>query len=165
VSDDFVLAARMCYPDPTNPDPTTQTLAHDIREGTAEDLMHEFMRVNCLEGVAATGRGIAHLTEGSNLSRGPLLKKSARFDEVGVLPGELGSLADLGFEVVQEGNGIVFRTVQIADRSDEIRLDVENVTLTSDQVDFTTPSVTRVLVAGQGDLVDRQFVECRSEES
>src|SRR5690606_3862901 len=85
--------------------------------------------------------------------------------DLGVLLGELGILADLGFEVVQEGNGIVFRTFQIADRTDEIRLDVENGTLILDQVDFTTPSVTRVLVAGQGDLVDRQFVECTSPAS
>lgn len=157
VSDSVVLADMLAFPEPGNPDPTTQTLAHDERTGPVETLMHEYVAAN-IGPTAPVSRRKAYLTMGFNAGRGEVTKKTARFPVLGNLLTDLALSANLGFRVIQRGSALVFETWQVADRSAEVRLSVLNGNLTSQKVAVTAPGCTQVIVAGQGELVDRTFL-------
>lgn len=164
VGDSVVLADMLAFPQPSNPDPTTQTLSHDVRNGVVETIMHGYVNANVGPG-APLARRKANLAMGTDGLRGPTIKKSARFPVLGNLLNELAVLADLGFRVVQRGTGLKFETYAITDRSKSVRLDVRNNTLAGQRVTFAPPGVTRTIVAGQGDLTERQFVYRDTPES
>jgi hypothetical protein len=164
VTDTVALADALAWPQPGNPDPTTQTTSHDVRTGVAETLMHAYVNANIGPG-APLARQKAKLTLGTDGLRGPSLTKRARFPVLGNLLHELAVVSDLGFRVVQHGSGLVFETYAVADRTKLIRLDVLNGTLASQAVAVSAPGATRVIVAGQGELVDRQFVARDNTES
>ena len=156
VTDSIVLADMLALPDPTNVNPATQTLSHDTRTGPAESLLHAFVNAN-IGGLAPSPRRKANLTTGTDLARGPVVTKSARFPQLGDLLSEIALLGELGFRVVQRGAFLMFETRLIQDLSLDIRLDVYNNTLATQQVAVGAPTATIVIVAGQGDLTARQF--------
>ena len=164
VTDSVVLADMLALPDPTNFNPATQTLSHDTRTGPAETLLHAYVNAN-IGPLAPSPRRKANLVMGANLARGPLVTKSARFPQIGDLLSEIAVLGQLGFRVVQRGPNLVFETRLIQDRSLDIRLDVYNNTLASQQVKVGAPTATVVIVAGQGDLTARQFYAGTTPES
>lgn len=164
VSDTVILADALALPDPTNPDGASQTLAHDVRQGKAEDVMHSFVMAN-IGPTAPTERRKKYLVGGPSGGRGPAVIKSARFPVLGNLLSELALLGNLGFRVMQRGTSLVFETFQITDRTDFIRLDVANGSLAGQRVAISPPGVTRAIVAGQGDLVKRQFLQIQTPES
>lgn len=164
VSDTIILADTLAFPDPTNPNGASQTLAHDVRQGSAEDVMHSFVMAN-IGPTAPAERRKAHLIDGASGGRGPTVIKSARFPVLGNLLTELALLGSLGFRVVQRGTNLVFETYVITDRTDFIRLDVDNGSLSGQRVAITPPGVTRAIVAGQGELTKRQFLQVDTAES
>ncbi|WP_327292438.1 siphovirus ReqiPepy6 Gp37-like family protein [Streptomyces sp. NBC_01198] len=164
VSDDVVLADMLAYPDPTNPDGAHQTLAHDVRSGPAETVIHAYVNAN-VGPSAPVQRRKAKLTMGANLGRGPTVSKSARFPVLGNLLAEIAVVADLGFRVIQRDDVLVFETYLVSDKSREIRLDTRTGTLSGQKVAISPPGVTRAIVAGQGDLTERQFLEVDTAES
>jgi hypothetical protein len=164
VTDTVALSDALSWPEPTNPNPETQTASHDVRTGAAETLMYAYVNANIGPG-APLARQKAKLTLGTDGLRGPSLTKRARFPVLGNLLHELAVVSDLGFRVVQRGNSLVFETYAVADRTKTIRLDVLNGTLASQSVAVSAPGATRVIVAGQGELVERQFVARDNAES
>jgi hypothetical protein len=164
VSDTVILADALAFPDPKNPNGASQTLAHDVRQGHAEDVMHSFAMAN-IGPTAPVERRKAYLIDGESGGRGPAVIKSARFPVLGNLLTELALLGSLGFRVVQRGTSLVFETYQIGDRTDLIRLDVANGSLAGQRVAISPPGVTRAIVAGQGELVKRQFLQVQTPES
>ncbi|QAY15679.1 minor tail protein [Streptomyces phage TinaBelcher] len=164
VSDTVILADTLAFPDPTNPNGASQTLAHDVRQGSAEDVMHSFVMAN-IGPAAPVERRKTHLVDGVSQGRGPTVIKSARFPVLGNLLTELALLGSLGFRVVQRGSSLVFETFQITDRTALIRLDVANGSLAGQRVAISPPGVTRAIVAGQGELVKRQFLQVQTPES
>ncbi|QAX95472.1 minor tail protein [Streptomyces phage BartholomewSD] len=164
VSDTVILADTLAFPDPTNPNGASQTLAHDVRQGSAEDVMHSFVMAN-IGPTAPVERRKTALIDGASQGRGPTVIKSARFPVLGNLLTELALLGSLGFRVVQRGMNLVFETFQITDRTKLIRLDVANGSLAGQRVALSPPGVTRAIVAGQGELVKRQFLQVQTPES
>ncbi|MFE9254031.1 siphovirus ReqiPepy6 Gp37-like family protein [Streptomyces sp. NPDC006879] len=164
VSDDIVLRDMLAFPDPTNPDGATQSLAHDVRQGPAESVMHSFVRANVGTG-APTPRRKTGLTMGADYGRGPQVVKSARFPVLGNLLTEIALLANLGFRVIQRGDRLVFETYEVLDRTDFIRLDVLNGTLSGQRATISAPGITRAIVAGQGELTKRQLLQIDSPTS
>lgn len=164
VSDTVILADTIAYPDPTNPNGASQTLAHDVRQGVAEDVMHSFVMAN-IGPTAPIERRKTALIDGPSQGRGPAVIKSARFPVLGNLLAELALLGSLGFRVVQRGANLVFETYQITDRTKLIRLDVANGSLAGQRVAVSPPGLTRAIVAGQGELVKRQFLQVQTAES
>ncbi|QFG12432.1 minor tail protein [Streptomyces phage Alvy] len=164
VSDTVILADTLAFPDPTNPNGASQTLAHDVRQGSAEDVMHSFVMAN-IGPTAPVERRKTALVDGASQGRGPTVIKSARFPVLGNLLTELALLGSLGFRVVQRGMNLVFETFQITDRTKLIRLDVANGSLAGQRVALSPPGVTRAIVAGQGELVKRQFLQVQTPES
>ena len=164
VGDSIVLADMLSFPDPTNVNPTTQTLSHDVRTGTVESIMHGFVNANCGPAAPAARRK-ANLIMGTNGNRGPVTTKSARFPVLGNLLSDLAASAGLGFRVVQRDDKLVFETYAVTDRSAYIRLDVWNGTLSNQKLAITPPGATQVIVAGQGEMVDRQFYAATSADA
>jgi len=158
VSDSVVLSDMLAIPQPSNPDLATQTAAHDSRTGPAETVMHAYVNAN-IGPTAPAARRRGGLIMGSNLGRGPTVSKNARFPVLGDLLSEIALVAGLGFRIVQRGDQLVFETYQVTDRTKTIRLDARNRTLSGQRVAISPPGVTRVLVAGQGDLTNRQFLQ------
>jgi hypothetical protein len=164
VSDSVLLSDALAFPEPANPDPTTQTLAHDERVGPPETLMHQYVNAN-IGPSAPLNRRAAHLTMGFDGGRGEVTKKAARFPVLGNLLADLALSASLGFRVIQRGSVLVFETWEIADRTNEVRLSVLNGNLSSQKVAISAPGCTQVILAGQGEQVDRTFMIGNNSQS
>ncbi|MGW3323877.1 siphovirus ReqiPepy6 Gp37-like family protein [Streptomyces virginiae] len=164
ISDTSILLDFLAFPQPSNVDPTSQTESHDVRTGKAETVMHAYVKANA-GADAPVSRRKPRLTMGVDLSRGPTVTKSARFPVLGTLISELAVLADLGFRIVQRDDVLVFETYAVTDRSAYIRLDVQNNSLSGSRVSIGAPGATRVIVAGQGEMVKRNFREVTTVES
>jgi hypothetical protein len=164
LSDSVALADVLALPEPSNPDLARQSAAHDTRTGPAEALLHAFVNAN-IGPAAPVVRRKAGLIMGTDEGRGAVVTKSARFPQLGELLAEIAVVAGLGFRIVQRGHQLVFETYAVADRFREIRLDVRNGTLAGHRVAVTPPGVTRVLVAGQGELTARRFLQVTTTES
>ncbi|MFF4054608.1 siphovirus ReqiPepy6 Gp37-like family protein [Streptomyces sp. NPDC001708] len=164
VSDTVCLADALAFPQPSNPNGATQTAAHDVRTGRAETVMHAYVNAN-IGPSAPAARRKAGLIMGTDGARGPIINQSARFPVLGNLLTEIALLGQLGFRVVQRGANLVFETYQITDRTAFVRLDVRNGTLSGQKVAISPPGVTRAIVAGQGELTERQFLQIDSPES
>jgi hypothetical protein len=164
VSDTVCLADALAFPQPSNADGASQTEAHDVRSGRVETVMHAYVNAN-IGPLAPAVRRKAGLVMGSDLARGPIITQSARFPVLGNLLTEIALLGSLGFRVVQRGSNLVFETYAITDRTAFVRLDVRNGTLSGQKVGISPPGVTRAIVAGQGDLTERQFLQVDNAES
>ncbi|MEU5427611.1 siphovirus ReqiPepy6 Gp37-like family protein [Streptomyces olivoreticuli] len=164
VTDSVILADMLAWPQPANPNVTTQTTGHDERTGPAESLMHAYVAANCGPAAPASRRR-AGLVMGADLGRGPVLSKAARFPALGELLTEIATVAGLRFRVIQRGKQLVFETYAVADRTRQIRLDVLAGTLAGQRVAVSAPAATRVLVAGQGEMEDRTFVPVENADS
>lgn len=157
VTDNVILADMLAFPQPENLDPMTQNRAHDTRTGAIETIMHGFVAAN-VGPLAPAPRRRPKLIMGPDLGRGGTTTKSARFPVLGTLLSELAVVGGLGFRIVQRGSNLVFETYAITDRTRLIRLDVRNNTLSAQRVAVTAPGVTQAIVAGQGELTERQFL-------
>jgi hypothetical protein len=150
VTDNILLADMLAWPDPSNPDVTTQAFQYDQRSGAAETVMHAYVNVNIGPGAPVPRRNPL-IVMGNDMGRGNIVVKSARFPMLGELVGEVAVVADLGFHLIQRGSNLVFETYEIVDRVREIRLDVQNNTLSAQKLVVAAPEVTRVIVVGKGD--------------
>jgi hypothetical protein len=164
VSDTVCLADALAFPQPSNADGASQTEAHDVRTGRVETVMHAYVNAN-IGPTAPAARRKTGLIMGTDLARGPIISQSARFPVLGNLLTEIALLGSLGFRVVQRGSNLVFETYAITDRTAFVRLDVRNGTLSGQKVGISPPGVTRAIVAGQGDLTERQFLQVDNAES
>lgn len=164
VDDSVILSDMLAFPQPTNANPTTQTAAHDIRTGPAETVMRAYVDANCGPSAPAP-RKRANLTLATDRSRGVTVNKSARFDNLGELLASIALVGNLGFRVVQRGNYLVFEVNDRTDRSAYVRFDILNGNVTSQEVSVAPPGATQAIVAGQGDLVNRQFVAVSTPQS
>lgn len=166
VTDSVILADRLAFPDPSDPNPVTSNhnSAHDVRTGNPEALMHQYVSWN-IGPNAPSARRDTRLQMGTNGNRGSTLTKRARFPVLGNLLAELALPAHLGFRVIQVGNHLEFQTYAVVNRSADVRFDVRNNMLSGHTISIAPPTVTRAVVAGQGDLTHRRFVEVTSSQS
>jgi hypothetical protein len=164
VTDEVVLADRLAFPEPSNPDVTTQTVASDQRSGDAETVIKGYVDAN-IGPDAPVERVAPGLSVAPSLERGITVLGSARFKQLLETITPLADLAGLGFNITQQGTGLVFDVYEPTDRSAFIRLDLENGRLTRSEFALAQPLATRVIVAGQGEGVDRVFVERTSTDA
>jgi len=157
VDDQAVLWASLAFPDPAHA-VGAQGYAYDFRVGDAESVIKAFVDAN-IGGSATLARGYSWLSTGPDLGRGATVSGSARFDVLGELCASLATLGGVGFRSVQVGAGVVVECYEPADKRKMIRLSVENDTLTSTEWGHEAPTVTRAVIAGQGEGVDRTFIE------
>lgn len=167
VTDDVVLADALAWPQPSNPNVSTQSVAHDDRWGAAEGVMRAYVNANIGPGAPAARRGhlASFLTLAPNQGRGRIVEAQPRFQNLAELLGQIGTLAGLGFRVVQRGSVLVFEIVEPTDRTRLVRLDVRNGGLSSQNVATAPPTVTRVIVAGQGQGEERTLLSRTSADA
>ena len=162
--DTLVLTERLAYPDPATGDVGAQTESHDRRTGNAETVIKGYVDANAGPG-AVVSRRVPGLTVATNQNRGLTVTNAARFTELQTLLFGIAESAGLGYDVKQVDDDLVFDVFEPVDRSAFIRLDVENDLLRSAEYGYVAPEVTRVIVAGQGEAIDRLFIERSSTDS
>lgn len=164
VDDSVVLGERLAYPSPDVLDVTQQTVAYDSRPGLASTAMYGYVEAN-IGSLAPTGRRIDNLALESDTGLGSFVYPAARFDVLGELLAGIASVDGLGFDIRQNDGTLVFRVFEPIDRSGEIRMDVANNTLSKTEYAYGSHSLSRAIVAGQGEGLNRQFLEITSTDS
>lgn len=164
VDDSVVLGERLAYPSPNVLDVTQQTVAYDSRPGLASTAMYGYVEAN-IGSLAPTGRRIDNLALESDTGLGSFVYPAARFDVLGELLAGIASVDGLGFDIRQNDGTLVFRVFEPIDRSGEIRMDVANNTLSKTEYAYGSHSLSRAIVAGQGEGLNRQFLEITSTDS
>ena len=166
VDDSVILGERLAYPTPSSADVTAQTSAYDtVSSEIASTAMYGYIERNLVAGVAPSARAVPSLVLAADTAIGTNVTKSARFDILGELLTELAVVDGLGFDIKQNDLELEFSVYEPVNRSGEIRMDVQNNTLSSTSYGYGVMGLSRAIVAGQGEGADRQFVEVDTAES
>jgi hypothetical protein len=169
VTDTEILLGARAFPSPGIADAqaSSQDRSHDIRTGNAETLMRSYVGYNITRQWAPIERtrGFREYLslEASNGNRGPTMRKAPRFQILLELLQEIAVAANLNFDVVQIGVGLVFRVISPRNVYTDVVLSMDEGTIVSESVSMTRVSVTRAIVAGQGEGKARRIVT-RSNE-
>jgi len=163
-SDDIILSERLAYPTPSTADVTAQTSGYDIRTGPAETVIKEYIDVN-MGPSAPAERTISYLNIEADAARGTTLAATARFNQIQDLIYDLAQVGELGYKVTQQNDTLVFSMYQPVDRSELVRMDIQNRKLSSSTYSYGTAKVTRAIVAGRGEAENRIFIERSNTDS
>ena len=163
-SDDIILSERLAYPTPATADVSAQTSGYDIRTGPAETVIKEYIDVN-IGPSAPAERKIAYLAIEADAARGQTVAATARFTPIQELAYDLAQVGELGYYITQQNGTLEFSMYEPTDRSDIIRMDVQNRKLSSSTYSYGTAKVTRAIVAGRGEAENRIFIERTSSDS
>lgn len=163
VTDEIHLADALAYPEPGNANVATQAVSNDVRTGNAETLLREFVGYNISGALAAAERKLGMRQfirlESVNKGLGGTLTKSPRFQNLLELCNEIATLGGVNFRMVQRGDFINFEVMARRNVSDSVRFDIANGTLASENIQKSPPTVTRAIVAGQGEGTARQLLQ------
>lgn len=163
-SDDIYLAERLAYPTPTTADVTAQTSGYDIRTGAAETVIKAYVNAN-MGSAAPVERLIPYLEIETDQARGATVYASARFDNIQEFIYDLAQVGGIGYQLRQTNGTLEFSVFVPQDRSDLIRMDIQNRKLSSSTYSYGTAKVTRAIVAGRGEAENRIFVERSNSDS
>ena len=164
VSDDVFLAERLAYPRPTTADVTAQTSGSDLRTGVAESVIKAYIDAN-IGPSAPAERTISALTIETDAGRGEVVTANARFDTLQDLIYDLAQVGGLGYLISQNDSSFEFSIYEPTDRSDLVRMDVQNRKLSSSVYRYGTARVTRAIVGGRGEAEDRVYIERSNGDS
>lgn len=162
-TDSVVLADLLAYPLPSTADVTAQTVSHDIRTGPAETVIKQYVDANLVSGPVV--RQVAGLTVETDAGRGSVVTGSARFEKLQDLLYPLAQTGGIGYTVDQVGTGLVFKVYEPVDRTSTIRMDLQNGKLSSAEYAYARPKMTRAIVGGAGEAVERLFYEGTNADS
>jgi hypothetical protein len=164
VDDSVLLLERLAYPDPSQPDAGLQTAAYDELTGLASTVLYHYVDAN-LGPSAPVERRVPGLALAADTGLGSTITGRLRFEVLGSAFTKLASTDGLGFDIKQQDNELVFSVYEPVDRSGDIRLDVANNRLTASEYAYSKPSVTRAIVAGQGQGELREILEVANTQS
>jgi hypothetical protein len=156
--DSVLLAERLAFPEPTNDDVSTQSVSHDVRVGPTETVVKAYVEAN-LGALAPASRQVGNLVVGEDLERGEVVYQSARFNLLQDLVYGLAEASQFGYDIKQVDDELVFDIYEPVDRTETVRLDVQNEQLTSAEYAYSAPKQTRAIAGGQGEAVERLFLE------
>jgi len=164
VDDSVLLTERLAYPDPTSANVSAQLVSHDVRTGAAETVLKGYVNAN-IGPDAPSARKIPGLVIEADEDRGQSVIGRARFPQLQDLLYPLAQTGGVGYGIRQKEDGLEFFVYEPEDLSANIRLDIQNNKLASTEYNYLAPKTTRVVVAGQGEMVDRLFLERTSSEA
>ena len=163
-SDDILLSERLAYPTPSVSDVSAQTVSNDVRTGAAETVIKGYLSDNIGPNSTAA-RKVSYLTIGADQARGSTVSANARFNTLQELFYDLAQAGGVGYRIDQTNGSVNFSIYEPVDRSDTIRLDIQNRQLSNANYSYGTAKVTRAIVAGRGEAQDRIFIERTSTDS
>jgi hypothetical protein len=156
--DSIILSERLAYPLPSSADVTAQTVANDVRTGAAEYVLKQYVDAN-IGPSAPVERKIADLIIEPDLARGEIVTGTARFVSLQELFYPLAQTGGIGYTVEQNGADLEFKVYVPQDRTNTVRMDLDNGQLSKTEYSYLSPKSTRVIVGGQGEAQDRIFIE------
>lgn len=156
--DSIILSERLAYPLPTTADVTAQTVANDVRTGAAESVLKQYVDAN-IGPSAPAERKIADLIIETDLGRGEIVTGTARFVSLQELFYPLAQTGGIGYTVEQNGSDLEFKVYVPQDRTNTVRMDLDNGQLSKTEYSYLSPKTTRVIVGGQGEAQERIFIE------
>lgn len=178
LDDNRLAFDALAFPLPGEDDAGQQTVAYDIRTGNGESLLRQYFAYNVANGAnALVGAPAAWAPAGRlgglrdklrieavNANQGPTVTtQRARFDNLGELMNKIATESGgIGWRIVQVGDKLEMQVYTPVDRTPFVRLDIKNGTLTEQSVETAPPEVTRLIMAGQGELEKRQFIPITS---
>lgn len=152
------VVARQTYPDPTL-DPDSQVTDQWTYTGNAELALRELVNKNAGPG-ALTDRQIPGLVLGSVASVGSSITVTAeRMEPLGAVARRIADAGGaLGFRTSQVGSTIEFQVYEPPDLSGDVRFGFAYGNLKYVSYERTAPTVTAVIVGGQGETGGDRFV-------
>jgi hypothetical protein len=163
-SDDIVLFERLAYPTPSTADVTIQTDAYDDRLGLCETILKQYVSVN-IGPDAPVARRIANLTIQTSAGLGLEVQGRARFQPIQDVLYGLAQTSALGYTIEQLGAGLQFTVYSPIDRTNTVRMDMDNNKLSRAEYAYQIARVTRAIIGGQGEEEFRRFVEVTNADS
>lgn len=143
--------------------------AYDLRTGAIETLIINYIRAHAGD-QAVVDRRISRLRVPASLARGGNTQVSGRFDHLGVLVQTLAEAGNLRIRIVhtEDANGAWMDLVidQIQDLSADVRFGTSESAsagiITDWDYEIGMPTTTRAIVAGGGELADRDILQRRA---
>jgi hypothetical protein len=163
-SDDIILQERLAYPTPGTADVQAQVTAYDSRQGNAETVIKQYVNVN-IGPSAPAARKITNLTVEDSLNRGELVQANARFQQLQTLIYDLAQTGGIGYKLTQVEDYLEFQVYEPEDKTQIVRMDMDNQKLSRAEYTYTKPRVTRAIVGGQGEDEWRRFAEVTNTDS
>ena len=168
-SDLSPIGKRIIFPDPAHNLTTAIskfTASYDLRTGSIETLALGYIRSHA-GNLAQLDRQIARLRIPASLNRGGSTQVTARLDNLGVLIRDLFEVGNLRIRVVHtEDVGGAWLDIVIdavADVSGNIRFGSPDSSATGIiaewSYEISEPTATRAIVAGGGEMSDREFLQ------
>jgi hypothetical protein len=164
VDDSIILFETLAYPYPESDDVNNQITAYDTRVGQGETIMKGYVSAN-IGPDAVASRKIPNLVIEPDTELGELTTYSSRFDNLQKVLDAISSVNEIGYTLVQEGDDLVFKVFQPVDRTETVKMDIENGHLESIEYVYKSPEVTRVIVGGDGAAEQRTFLEVSNAAS
>lgn len=132
---------------------------YDTRTGLAGTLLQGYVNDNVGPAAGIAARTVVGLTVGG-FTGGAYVSARARFQPLlEVLQGLAISGGDLGFQIVQSGQSLVFSVYETRDRTRDAVFSLENGTLRGYGYTQHAPEVTHATVGGQGEDINRTIIE------
>jgi len=163
-SDDIVLFERLAYPTPSTADVTEQTDAYDDRLGFCETIIKQYVSVN-IGPDAPAARKIDNLIIQPSEGLGLEVQGRARFQPIQDVLYGLAQTSGLGYTIEQLGTDLQFTVYSPIDRTDTVRMDMDNNKLSRAEYAYAIARVTRAIIGGQGEEEFRRFVEVTNADS
>lgn len=169
VDDSMPVGSRIIFPSPSHnlTDAVSKfPSAYDLRTGDIESLIIGYIRSHAGD-LAQADRRVPRLRVPASLGRGGTTQVSGRLDHLGVLIGSLAEAGNLRVIVkhTEDGTGAWLDLVidAVSDLSDDVRFGTADTTaagiIDEWEYEITAPRTTRAVVAGGGELADRDFLQ------
>lgn len=157
--DNALIAARDVYPDPTRAGEAQTAAAYYVRKGPAETVIRDMIHANAGPGAIAVRR-VDGFTVAASQGRGSQVSTNLRFKNLLETSRSLARSGGVTFSAVQEEDSrIVLRFREPRDLARRVRFTRNNGGLAGGSWSITAPTVTSVLVAGQGQGTERTIKE------
>jgi hypothetical protein len=174
-SDTAELGGSIVFPDPTHAvseTPSSFPVAYDVRTGTAEAIMLGLISAN-LGSTAIGNRRLTGLALPVSQGRGGTTRVTGRFNNLGSTVQKLAERGGLRVTVVHdESTGTprpLLKIDTVADVAANVRFGPADSTATglikNDSIELTRPGITRAIVLGGGQGVNRIIVQVIDEEA
>lgn len=162
--DNLLLKDRNATPQPLSSAPPYNTNEYDTHTGACSTVLIAYVNEN-IGPSAIAPRKRAGLTMGTDPAVGASVTGNSRFDNLLTFLQTLAITGNVGFRVIQVGNGLQFQVYNPVDRSKSVAFSTALGNLTAFTYGTTRPTGNYVFVGGDGDSTARAVNEFANSPS